>query len=162
MSLGKTTFLISIILMLILLGCGDPGKELPAIRKEAAESSAVEEVRKELAEIRATASDRNFRCLEAESIAAYVEKLLDTRPVDDPSVAIALNEVRVLFAVCESERALRSGEWTRKGAVRACDGYLTRYADEDFCSPEVPRDWVPFTFDGEEYYVQPLKNSNDR
>ena len=46
--------------------------------------------------------------------------------------------------------------WPKKGAILACDGYMTRYADQDYCSDEIPADWVPFTFDGQQYYFQPL------
>jgi len=52
--------------------------------------------------------------------------------------------------------APRSGQWAEKDGVLVCDGFMTRRADQDYCSSEVPEDWVPFTFDGKEYYVQPL------
>lgn len=37
-----------------------------------------------------------------------------------------------------------------------CAGYLTELESEGFCSTDVPRDWVPFEYDGATYFVQPL------
>jgi hypothetical protein len=51
-----------------------------------------------------------------------------------------------------------SGEWRVQDGMRVCDGYIVRDADQDYCAAEVPEDWVPFTFDGQEYYIQPLKD----
>ncbi len=51
-----------------------------------------------------------------------------------------------------------SGEWIKEDGVRYCDGYLTRNADEQYCSADIPEDWRPFEFDGETYYVAPLGN----
>lgn len=50
----------------------------------------------------------------------------------------------------------KPGEWVEKDGVLECEGYMTRRADQDYCAAEIPEDWVPFTFDGKEYYVQPL------
>ncbi len=49
-----------------------------------------------------------------------------------------------------------SGEWKTENGSLDCDGFLTRVANEDFCSVEVPEDWRPFQFNGKTYYVQPL------
>ncbi len=49
-----------------------------------------------------------------------------------------------------------SGQWIERGGVKECDGYLTSMEDEAFCSSEIPRDWVPFEFEGRTYYVEPL------
>ncbi len=49
-----------------------------------------------------------------------------------------------------------SGEWIEGDGVRVCDGYLTRFENEDYCAAEVPSDWQPFEFNGRTYYVQPL------
>ena len=54
-----------------------------------------------------------------------------------------------------------SGEWIEEDGVRYCDGYLTRNADEEYCSTEIPDDWQPFEFDGETYYVAPLSNDQE-
>ena len=49
-----------------------------------------------------------------------------------------------------------AGEWIEKDGTRVCDGYLTRFENEDYCAAEVPPDWQPFEFNGRSYYVQPL------
>ncbi len=55
-----------------------------------------------------------------------------------------------------ADEELPSGEWREENGARVCDGYLTRFADQDFCAAEVPEDWVPFEFDGQQFYLQPL------
>lgn len=55
-----------------------------------------------------------------------------------------------------------SGRWIIRDGVRACDGYLTRRRDQDFCESEVPDDWVPFEFGGRTYYSAPLSGKFDR
>lgn len=57
------------------------------------------------------------------------------------------------------DHAPRPGKWVEKDGVIDCDGYMTRRADQDYCSAEIPEDWVPFTYDGKEYYMQPLTDS---
>ena len=52
--------------------------------------------------------------------------------------------------------AKETGEWIEKDGMRVCDGYLTRFENEDYCAAEVPSDWQPFEFNGRTYYVQPL------
>lgn len=58
-----------------------------------------------------------------------------------------------------ADHAPRPGKWVEKDGVLECDGYMTRRADQDYCSAEIPEDWVPFTFDGKEYYMQPLTDN---
>ncbi len=58
------------------------------------------------------------------------------------------------------EQPVYSGEWIERGGDRICDGYLTRFEDEDFCSAEIPGDWEPFEFEGTTFYVQPLSNED--
>lgn len=48
-----------------------------------------------------------------------------------------------------------------QGEFRACNGFLTRNIDEDFCSSQAPSDRVPFEFDGQTFYLQPLSANND-
>ena len=49
-----------------------------------------------------------------------------------------------------------SGNWHIQNGIRVCDGYIVRNANEEYCASEIPEDWVPYSFDGQEYYVQPL------
>lgn len=49
-----------------------------------------------------------------------------------------------------------SGNWYLQDGIRVCDGYIVRNANEEYCASEIPEDWVPYSFDGQEYYVQPL------
>jgi hypothetical protein len=51
----------------------------------------------------------------------------------------------------------KSGEWVQKDGILTCDGFMTRRADLDYCSAEVPGDWVPFEYDGQVYFLQPLR-----
>lgn len=53
-----------------------------------------------------------------------------------------------------------SGEWIKRGGIWECDGYLTRFADEEFCTANLPNDWVPFEFEGRTFYVQPLSDND--
>lgn len=56
------------------------------------------------------------------------------------------------FAEMQSQPS-RQGYWQ-------CDGYLTDVERENFCSSETPNAWVPFDFQGETYYIQPLARGN--
>ena len=56
----------------------------------------------------------------------------------------------------------KSGKWVQKDGILTCDGFMTRRADQDYCSAEVPGDWVPFEFDGQVYFLQPLQGSVER
>ena len=49
----------------------------------------------------------------------------------------------------------------RKGDFLSCDGYLVRYGSEIYCVTTVPDDWVPFEFNGQTYYRQPLSVSDE-
>ena len=51
---------------------------------------------------------------------------------------------------------LSEGTWYDQNGSRICKGFLTRNINEDFCAAEVPIDWVPFEFNGQTYYMQPL------
>jgi hypothetical protein len=53
------------------------------------------------------------------------------------------------------------GEWLEQDGVRTCVGFLTRNADQDFCAAEIPADWVPFEFNDQTYYVQPLSETSE-
>ena len=44
----------------------------------------------------------------------------------------------------------------KKGGFMACEGYLTRSEDDDYCTYDIPEDWVPFEFNGTTYFFQPL------
>ena len=54
-----------------------------------------------------------------------------------------------------------TGEWVEKDGSRICDGYMTRVESEDYCVSEVPEDWIPFEFEGQTYYVQPLADGSE-
>ena len=53
------------------------------------------------------------------------------------------------------------GEWLEQDGARMCVGFLTRDADQDYCAAEIPADWVPFEFNGQTYYVQPLSETSE-
>ncbi len=56
---------------------------------------------------------------------------------------------------------LSPGVWREERGSRICDGYMTRYENEDYCASQIPDDWVPFQFNGRKYYVQPLAGKPD-
>ena len=58
-------------------------------------------------------------------------------------------------------RQLPEGTWHHQDGSRICTGFLTRNIDVDFCAAEVPSHWVPFEFNGQTYYMQPLSVSNE-
>ncbi len=62
----------------------------------------------------------------------------------------------------EQDEREYSGEWIEENGERYCDGYPTRNADEEYCSTDIPEDWRPFEFDGETYYVAPLRNDQEQ
>lgn len=59
------------------------------------------------------------------------------------------------------ELYLRPGTWREENGSRICDGYMTRFENEDYCSSTIPDGWVPFEYDGETYYAQPLADSSN-
>ena len=65
-----------------------------------------------------------------------------------------LSEEQMAAALAYLEQ--HEGNWVERDGARFCEGYLTRYADEDYCASDVPEDWRPFEFDGQTYYLQPL------
>ena len=54
------------------------------------------------------------------------------------------------------EKNLGEGNWIEKDGVLMCEEFLTKFENDDYCSSVVPEDWVPFEYQGQEYYVQPL------
>ena len=60
------------------------------------------------------------------------------------------------------EYELPPGMWQEKNGSKFCDGYITRFENEDYCSAKIPEGWVPFQFNGETYYVQPLARSDNQ
>ena len=54
-----------------------------------------------------------------------------------------------------------TGEWVEKDGSRFCNGYMTRAEGEAFCVSEIPEDWVPFEFEGQTYFVQPLADGTE-
>jgi len=59
------------------------------------------------------------------------------------------------------EHELSPGNWREADGSRICEGYMTRFEDEDYCASQIPEDWIPFQFDGETYYSQPLTDQSD-
>ena len=57
---------------------------------------------------------------------------------------------------------LGESNWVERGTSRICAGYLTRFDNEDYCASKVPDDWVPFEYNGETYYVQPLSRNSEK
>ena len=57
--------------------------------------------------------------------------------------------------------SLASADWIEKDGSRFCSGFLTRFAENDCCAAEIPPDWVPFEFNGETYFVQPLAEASE-
>jgi hypothetical protein len=55
-----------------------------------------------------------------------------------------------------------AGEWVERDGSRFCNGYMTRVESEEFCVSEIPEGWVPFTFEGQTYFVQPLASASER
>jgi hypothetical protein len=50
----------------------------------------------------------------------------------------------------------RSGEWRIEDGRLVCDGYIVRRTDKDYCTDEVPEDWVPRGYDGQQYFFHRL------
>lgn len=100
-------------------------------------------------------------CRDALEYRNELEQLLQAYSGNHPDVLRLRELVESAKAECfvAGDHMPRSGEWVDKDGVLQCDGYMTRRADQDYCSAETPEDWVPFTFDGKKYYMQPLTES---
>ena len=100
-------------------------------------------------------------CRAAIDYRSELEQLLQTYGEDHPDVVRLRQLADAAKDQCHAAagQAPRSGKWIEKDGVRRCDGYMTRRADQDYCSAEIPEGWVPFTFNGREYYMQPLTES---
>jgi hypothetical protein len=72
------------------------------------------------------------------------------------AMGLAEQEPRIILEGYIRSGQLPEGTWYDQNGSRICEGFLTRNIDEDFCAAEVPIDWVPFEFNGQTYYVQPL------
>ena len=49
--------------------------------------------------------------------------------------------------------------WIKRGGRLICSGYLSRVESDRFCSLSRPRDWKPFEYAEESYFVQPLTHA---
>ena len=68
-----------------------------------------------------------------------------------------------IIAQCRgSVKTPLAGEWVERDGSRFCNGYMTRVESEEFCVSENPEGWVPFTFEGQTYFVQPLESASKR
>jgi hypothetical protein len=88
-------------------------------------------------------------------------RLRQTYSEDHPDVVRMRVWAEAAKADClaAADHGPRRGKWVEKDGVFECDGYMTRRADEDYCSAEIPEDWRPFTYDGKECFMQPLTDS---
>ena len=78
------------------------------------------------------------------------------------AMRMAAEEMGIFFQGQTGQIPPFPGEWVEKDGSRSCNGYWTRFESEDFCVSEVPSDWIPFEFDGQTYFVQPLTDINDQ
>lgn len=87
-----------------------------------------------------------------------LEKLRSRYGEAHPEVVMARELAETAEARCAGSVVENSpsGQWVERDGQIVCDGYLTRFDNQDYCAAEVPADWRPFTFDGELYYIQPL------
>ncbi len=60
------------------------------------------------------------------------------------------------------EFELPPGMWREQNGSKICDGYMTLFEHENYCSAKVPEGWVPFQLNGETYYMQPLAGSDNQ
>ena len=94
-----------------------------------------------------------------------LEKLRNRFTEAHPEVALTRRLAEMAEADCASSAASsgpKSGDWVEEDGLVTCDGYLTRRDDEDYCAAEVPDEWVPFEYDGEIYFLQPLTGNAGR
>ena len=93
-----------------------------------------------------------------------LDKLRDRFDETHPEVALARRLAEQAEADCFSPAASagpHSGKWVEQGGVLTCDGFMTRRDDQDYCSAEAPDDWVPFEYEGEIFYLQPLRGDTE-
>jgi hypothetical protein len=82
-----------------------------------------------------------------------------------PDGRITVQDPRDGTIIAKCRRSIETplaGEWVEKNGSRFCNGYMTRVESEEFCVPEIPQGWVPFTFEGQTYFVQPLARASER
>ena len=162
MNLNRCAGLVSAILVAALAGCGETGKEVSP--NQAVNPPSI-------------ANDRvPDPCAVAGAYERDLEELLTRYAENHPDVIRLRRLVESANAVCAfspgdglpkledymTQHDLPSGKWRERDGVRVCDGYMTRFADQDYCSAEVPEDWVPFSFNGQRYYIQRLNGSDDK
>ena len=97
-------------------------------------------------------------CQSAVRLMVDLEKLRLDHPVDDTAIRLLEEKVAAAQAQCTAGTGNNrpSGNWRVHNGSRVCDGYIVRRIDQDYCTDQLPEDWVPRTFNGKEYYVQPL------
>lgn len=74
---------------------------------------------------------------------------------------VVLLAILLSLSSCQRQNSPLTGEWVEKDGSRFCNGYMTRVDSEDFCVSEIPEDWVPFEFEGQTYFVQPLADGSE-
>ena len=97
-------------------------------------------------------------CTVVEDAKTVREDLLARFSDNHPDVVGLTRFIEALQEQCSGAKGNNqpSGNWHIQNGIRVCDGYIVRNANEEYCASEVPEDWVPYPFDGQEYYVQPL------
>ncbi len=138
-----------VLLAIALSGCSEPGKGVfpnPALNRVSpkAQQKAIEDMW------------RRSLCARAKTLEAELEEMLETYTERHPEVFLFRLEVESAAADCAVASDLPPGRWQYQNGTRVCDGYMTRFDNQDYCSGEPPEDWIPFSFDGQRYYIQPL------
>jgi hypothetical protein len=145
----KIPALLSAILITALVGCSASEKETPPGPTLSTDLP--------IAELPSPESLWPDPCIAAIEYQNELKKLRQRYAEDHPDVVRLRKLAERQQAKCSGavDQTPRSGEWVKKDGALVCDGYMTRRADQDYCSAEIPEDWVPFTYDGKEYYMQP-------
>lgn len=71
-------------------------------------------------------------------------------PADELNFVDLLPEDREALKRYLAERNLDEGEWVEKDGGLVCEGFLTKFESDDFCSAGAPEDWVPIAYQGQE------------
>ena len=143
----------SAIVILVLAGCSNNDKQEPQLQLEIPGPPVAD-----LAPPENLSADSCRAALEYE---AELDRLRGIYTEDHPDVVRLreLAESAKTTCLAATGQTFPPGKWREEDGALVCDGYMTRRADQDYCSADIPEDWVPFTFEGRTYYMQPLAES---
>ena len=156
MGQNRAIFLVSVYLVITLSGCGEP--EQIVSPKQVVSTTSTSAVNSRNSSGRCPGNAKSACPVgKVKELSTELEELLTKFTEEHPAVVALMEKLEA----CTASPEIRPGIWREQNGARVCDGYMTRFDGEDFCSACPPEDWEPFTFDGQTYYIQPLDGADN-